>query len=133
MGLLGKNEHQVDKNQSVLGSFKHAYDGIVYAVVRESNMHIHLLASLLVVVAGVIFGITRVEWFICIILIGLVISLELINTAIEACVDLITTKENPLAKVAKDVSAGAVLVISIVAAIIGLSIFIPRLVSFLSI
>lgn len=74
-------------------------------------------------------GITPTEWCICLTLFGLVIALELVNTAIESVVDLVTTERKPLAKTAKDTAAGAVLVAAIMAAIVGLIIFVPRIVS----
>lgn len=126
MGLLGK-KYKVNKNKTLKDSFFHAYEGINYAVTRERNMHIHVSMAILVVVAGAVFRISYAEWLACLVLIVLVISLELVNTAIEAVVDMITTKENPIAKVAKDASAGAVLVSAIVSAIIGLIIFLPKI------
>lgn len=74
-------------------------------------------------------GITPIEWCICLTLFGLVIALELVNTAIESVVDLVTTERKPLAKTAKDTAAGAVLVAAIMAAIVGFIIFVPRIVS----
>ena len=76
-------------------------------------------------------GITPTEWCICLTLFGLVIALELVNTAIESVVDLVTTERKPLAKTAKDTAAGAVLVAAIMAAIVGLIIFVPRIASLL--
>ncbi|WP_276665077.1 diacylglycerol kinase family protein [Sharpea azabuensis] len=82
-----------------------------------------------VILCGIYFQLTKIEWLICMVLFGLVISLELVNTAIEAVVDLASPDYHELAKLAKDAAAGAVLVSAIVAAIIGLSIFIPHLIS----
>ena len=130
MGLLGK-KYSLKKNKNIKDSFKHAYEGIVYAVVKERNMHIHITFAIIVLVAGALFSISYAEWLACLILIALVMSLELINTAIESVVDLITMKENPIAKVAKDVSAGAVLVSSLIAAFIGIIIFLPKIFDFL--
>ena len=81
---------------------------------------------LLVIIMGIILRISKIEWIICIILFGFVISLELVNTAIENVVDLVTMEKNPKAKIAKDVSAAAVLIAAITSAIIGLIIFIPK-------
>ena len=82
---------------------------------------------ILVIILGIVLKISRIEWIICIILFGFVISLELVNTAIETTVDLITQEKNPKAKIAKDVSAGAVLIDAITSAIIGLIIFVPKI------
>ena len=82
---------------------------------------------LMVIIAGVILRINTTEWSIVLILFGLVISLELINTAIENAVDLVTEEYNEKAKNAKDIAAGAVLFSAIIAAIIGFIIFLPKI------
>ena len=86
--------------------------------------------AVLVVAFGFILRISITEWCICLVLFGLIMALELVNTAIEAVVDLVTQEYRPLAKAAKDTAAGAVLIASIMAAITGLIIFIPRLLAF---
>lgn len=106
-------------------SFKHAFSGIWTALKEEPNLIFHLLAGLMVLILGTILNITILEWLILILTIGLVISLELTNTAIEELVDSFTASEHPAAKKAKDVAAGAVLIASITAIIIGLFIFLP--------
>lgn len=121
-----------NKNKSLKDSFYHAYEGIYYTALRERNMHIHITMALIVILGGAIFQISYEEWLICLILIALVISLELLNTAIESVVDLVTTNNNPLAKVAKDSAAGAVLVSAIISAIIGVVIFLPKILDFIS-
>ena len=83
--------------------------------------------AIAMLIFGILLKINKAEWIICIALFGLVISMELINTAIENTVDLITKEKNEQAKIAKDVAAGAVLVSAIVAAIIGLMIFVPKI------
>ena len=86
---------------------------------------------LLVIILGIILKIDITQWCICIILFGLVISLELVNTAIETVVDIIMPEINEKAKKAKDISAAAVLISAICSAIIGLIIFIPKIIAFL--
>ena len=86
---------------------------------------------LLVAIAGIILKINVIEWIICVILFAIVISAELFNTAIETVVNMITMEKNEKAKIAKDVSAGAVLVTAIGSAIVGLIIFIPKVVNIL--
>ena len=83
----------------------------------------------MVIIAGVILKINTTEWSIVLILCGLVISLELINTAIENAVDLVTEEYNEKAKNAKDIAAGAVLFSAIIAAIIGFIIFLPKIIN----
>lgn len=89
-------------------------------------MRIHLTAAILVTAAGTLLRISVTEWMVCLILFGLIMSLELVNTALEAVVDLVTQEKKPLAKKAKDAAAGAVLVSAIMSAIIGLIIFLPK-------
>ena len=89
-------------------------------------MKVHILIMLLVIIAGIILEISQTEWCICITLFAIVISAELFNTAIETVVDMITKEKNEKAKLAKDISAGAVVVVAIAAAIIGLIIFVPK-------
>lgn len=113
--------------QSIQKSFKHAFEGIVTCIKKERNIKIHLTMMILVIICGCIFQLTMLEWMICILLFCLVISLEILNTAIEAIVDLCSPDYHPLAKIAKDCGAGAVLISAIGAAIIGLMIFIPHL------
>ena len=84
---------------------------------------------LMVIVAGVTLKINTTEWSVVLILCGLVISLELINTAIENAVDLVTKEYNETAKNAKDIAAGAVLFSAIIAAIIGFIIFLPKIIN----
>lgn len=108
-------------------SFKYALEGLFICIKKERNIKIHLFVMMIVIICGVLFSLTKFEWMICILLFGLVISLELMNTAIEAVVDLCSPDFHPLAKIAKDTAAGAVLVSAIVAAMIGLMIFLPKL------
>ena len=112
-------------------SFGYAFEGIFTGIRGDRNMKIHCFAAVCVIVAGVLFHISVTEWCICLVLFGLILSLELVNTAIEAVVDLVTEDKKPLAKLAKDTAAGAVLIAAVMAAVAGLLIFVPKLVSFL--
>lgn len=114
--------------KKLIESFKYAIEGIYTGIKEEKNMKIHIFIMILVIILGIMLRISKIEWIICIILFGNVISLELINTAIENAVDLITKENNPKAKVAKDTAAGAVLIMAISSAIIGLAIFIPKII-----
>lgn len=115
------------KKEPLDKSFGYAFEGLWNTVKSERNMQIHLGFTVCVVIAGFIFRISMTEWMFCLVLFALVISLELVNTALEAAVDVATDEWRPLAKKAKDAAAGAVLVAAILAAVIGLMIFIPRL------
>lgn len=115
------------KKEPLDKSFGYAFEGLWNTVKSERNMQIHLGFTVCVIIAGFIFRISVTEWMFCLVLFALVISLELVNTALEAAVDVATDEWRPLAKKAKDAAAGAVLVAAILAAVIGLLIFIPRL------
>jgi len=114
-------------------SFFHAIDGFIYALKNEHNMIIILLCAILAIIAGFTFKISGTEWLFCILVIGLVMGSEMINTAIEAIVDLKTLKDHPLAKIAKDSASTATLVFSITAFVGALLIFVPKLLSILEI
>lgn len=115
------------ENKKIINSFKYAIEGIIASFKSERNMKIHALATIIVIILGVILKINIVEWCFCIISIVLVISAELFNTAIENIVDMICQEKNEKAKLIKDISAGAVLVLAIGAFIVGIIIFIPKI------
>ncbi len=106
-------------------SFKYAFQGITLMFKEEPNSIIHAIAMLLVVIAGFYFGITKLEWIAVIFAIGLVFSMELLNSSIENIADFISPEYHNTIKKVKDLAAGAVLVSAIAAAIIGLLVFIP--------
>ncbi len=118
------------KSKNLLQSFGYAIDGIAYALKAVRNLRIHLLFTTLVVFGGLLFRISRTEYLICLVFVALVISLELVNTALEEVVDLASPDIHPIAKRSKDVAAGAVLFSAIVAFVVGCSIFIPRMITF---
>ena len=99
-----------DKRKNpITKSFGYAFEGIWTGIKKERNMKIHCVAAIIVTAAGTFFQISAMEWCICLLLFGMVVSLELVNTAVEAVVDLVTEERKPLAKIAKDTAAGAVL------------------------
>lgn len=112
-------------------SFIHALEGIVYAFKYEHNMIIIGLAAIVAILAGFIFGISSAEWFFVLIIIGLIAATEMINTAIEALVDLVTIKTHPLAKIAKDTASSATLILSMTAFVGALVIFVPKIIELL--
>ncbi|OLN23394.1 diacylglycerol kinase [Domibacillus antri] len=107
-------------------SFRFAGNGLKMAF-REPNMRIHLAAGAIVSAAGFILSLSRMEWCILILVIAGMLALETVNTAIEKTVDLVTEEYKPLAGMAKDLAAGAVLLFACAAVIIGMIIFIPKL------
>lgn len=122
----------MDKKKNPLyKSFGYAFEGIFTGIKKERNMKIHCLAMLCVVAAGLLLRISISEWCLCLVLFGLILSLELVNTAVEAVVDLVTEEKRLLAKLAKDTAAGAVLIAAIMAAGAGLLIFVPKVLAFI--
>lgn len=114
------------KRKKLRNSFKYAFEGIVEAYKAEQNLKIHFFIMTLVIIAGFIFKISAMEWMVCLLLFAIVISLELVNTAIETTVDIAMPEINEKAKYAKDIAAGAVLFSAIISVIIGLIIFLPK-------
>ncbi|MER1986108.1 MAG: diacylglycerol kinase family protein [Solibacillus sp.] len=106
-------------------SFGYAVEGITTGV-REQNLRFHLLSMVIVIIAGLLTGLSVIEWMIVVLLFALMIGMELMNTAIERVVDLTSPDIHPLAKQAKDIAAGAVLVFACASVIIGLLIFLPK-------
>ena len=113
--------------KKLINSFKYAIEGFVSSFKTERNMKIHVLAMVLVVIGGLYLKISLTEWCFIALAIAMVIGSELFNTAIETIVDMVSPEKNPKAKLAKDISAAAVLAFSIGAAIIGMTIFISNI------
>lgn len=117
---MGKKVQKPLKGQQGVGrSFEHAYRGMVSAVRTQRNMRFHVFAALAVLVGSLFVGASRIELAILVLTILVVFVTEMFNTAMEFAVDLVTGEYHPLAKLAKDVSAGAVLVSSIGAVVVG--------------
>ena len=114
-----------------LKSFYFAGQGIWHVILTQRNMRIHLIAGVLVIVAGIIFKINWTEWSALLTIIALVFSMEMLNTVAESIVDMITREYHPLAKIAKDAAAGAVLVSALFSVGVGSVIFLPRIINWL--
>jgi diacylglycerol kinase (ATP) len=114
-------------HSNFLASFKYAFAGLWYVFRTQRNARIHLLVTTIIVAVGLWLGLDRTEWAIIALTIGIVLAAEAFNTVAEAVVDLVAAEYHPLAKVAKDVAAGAVLVMAIAAVIVGLLILGPPL------
>ncbi|PKO20911.1 MAG: diacylglycerol kinase [Chloroflexi bacterium HGW-Chloroflexi-1] len=113
--------------KAFLHSFTYAFQGIAHVMRTQRNARVHLLVSVAVIGAGLYFRVTPVEWAVLALTMGMVFSAEMINTVAELAVDLLTQRVHPMAKVAKDVGAGAVLIAALAAVGVGLAIFGPRL------
>lgn len=107
-------------------SFGFATEGILHALKSERNFRFHIFAAVIVILASILTGLSMFEWLIILILIGGMLALEMVNSAIERTIDVITIERHPLAKQAKDLAAGAVLIFAITSAVIGVLIFIPK-------
>ncbi len=110
-------------------SFGFAFEGLWNSFKSEAHLQILLLSTILVIAAGFYFDVSKMEWIILILCCGIVMSLELTNSSIERLCDAFTTEIDPKIKYVKDVMAGAVVWASIMAAVIGVIIFYPYVIS----
>jgi diacylglycerol kinase (ATP) len=108
-------------------SFSYAFKGIFHAFHTQPNIRIHTLAAILAMVTGIFLEISRMEWLFIIIAIGIVFTTEIINSSIEKLVDMVSPERQEKAGNIKDMAAGAVLIASLTALIIGCIIFIPKI------
>ncbi|MFN5711138.1 MAG: diacylglycerol kinase family protein [Bacteroidota bacterium] len=113
--------------QARLKSFVYAFEGVMYFIKHEAQALIHLIAIVAVIGAGYWFKISSMEWIAVVFAIGIVISAEMLNTAIEKLTDMVSPQINEQAKIVKDLAAGAVLIASLTAFIIGLIVFLPKI------
>ncbi len=120
------------KHKQIINSFGYAISGIMHAVRENTNMQIHLVVAVLVLILAFVFKVKSDEFVDLLVMIILVISAEMINTSIEEMTDLITNEHRQEAKIAKDVAAGMVLVVSIGAALVGIYILLPYIFRFLN-
>lgn len=120
-----------NRSSSFFKSLIYAFSGVKYFFLNERNGKIQLCLAVLTFLLGTGLGLTSAEWIAILICIASVISLEMLNTAIENLCDLVHEEFHPKIKIAKDVAAGAVLCASIISAIIGSIIFIPKIIMLL--
>lgn len=115
-----------------LKSFKFAFNGIILLITSEHNAWIHCFVAVCVIIAGFAFDISTTEWIAVTFAIGTVLAAEAVNSSIEAIADLVSPGYNEAIKRTKDLAAGAVLILAISAAIVGLIIFIPKIMEIFS-
>ena len=113
--------------QKRINSIKYAINGIIYLVRTQVNAKLHLCAIVFASVLGITFKINAMEWISLVFCFGMVLSAEALNTALECLTDLVSPNYHPLAGKAKDVAAGAVLILAIASIIVGMIIFIPKM------
>ena len=116
--------------RKLFSSFHYAYSGVIYALSHDQNLRVHIFAGVLVIIASIFFRVSGFEMGILGLMILLVMCSEMVNTAIEKMVDLITTEHRKEAKIAKDVAAGMVLVAVVGSVIVGILIFTPHIIKF---
>jgi len=132
MGRSGRRDGAAGRQPATARSgfwrgFSFAGQGVWHVARTQRNMRIHLLAGAGVITAGLVLRISAVDWACVLTAIGLVLTAEALNTVVETVVDLCTDEYHPLAKIAKDMAAGAVLIASAAALGVGIAVFLPRL------
>jgi len=115
------------RTPAVLQSFNWAFEGVIHVLRTERNMRIHFALATAVLILAFSYGVTKLELMALLIAISFVLIAEMVNTAVEATIDLATTSFDPLAKMAKDIAAGAVLIAAVNAVVIGYLVFADRL------
>ncbi|HEY4552042.1 MAG TPA: diacylglycerol kinase family protein [Bacillaceae bacterium] len=128
MASKGKHPFQIRRLSQ---SFRYAIEGLRKAAASEKNFQLHLIAAVAAVTLGFLFHIDVLEWMFILLCIFGMFALELLNSAIEKTVDLVTSEYRPLAKKAKDFAAAAVLVYAIMTVLIGILIFVPKIAKWL--
>jgi len=114
-------------HETGIRSFSYALKGLAFVFRSELNARIHTAIAILVVVMGIVLGISRIEWIIIILCIGIVFAAEILNTSIERLVDIVSPQISEKAGIVKDIAAGAVLLSAVFSVITGFLIFIPYL------
>jgi diacylglycerol kinase (ATP) len=117
----------VGRSPSILQSFNFAFEGIIHVLRTQRNMRIHFAIAVAVLIAALAVGVRRLELVALLIAISFVLIAEMLNTALEAGIDVATTSFDPLAKLAKDISAGAVLIATVNAVAVGYLVFVERI------
>ena len=114
------------KSKNIFQSFKYAFEGLVFGFKNTRNLQIDVCFVIVVTICGFIFKISLIEWVAVLLCFALVMSLELVNTAIEEAVNLAMPNIHPVAKISKDVAAGAVMMSALMTVIVGIIIFLPK-------
>ena len=117
----------IGRSPSVLQSFNFAFEGIIHVLRTQRNMRIHFATAVVVLIGALVVGVRRLELVALLIAISFVLIAEMLNTALEAGIDVATTSFDPLAKLAKDISAGAVLIATVNAVAVGYLVFVDRI------
>jgi diacylglycerol kinase (ATP) len=108
---------------TILDSFNYAFEGIIHVLRTQRNLRIHFAVAFVVLIVALVINVTKLELIALLISIAFVLIAEMLNTAVEAAIDIATTSFDPMAKLAKDIAAGAVLIAAINAIIVGYLVF----------
>jgi diacylglycerol kinase len=122
----------VKRAGSFAESFRYAFAGLKYAFGTQRNIRVQSLAGIAAMVLGAVLGLSLLEWAVLILTICFVLVAEMVNTVFETIVDMVTQEYHPLAEIAKDVGAAAVITAAIAAVIVGMLLFVPKLLALLS-
>ena len=117
---------------TLVSSFRYAFAGLSYLIRTQRNAQIHAVLGTLASILGLALGINRFEWLALVLAMALVLAAEGVNTAVEAVVDLASPSYHPVAKIAKDVAAGTVLLTAVTSIVVGAIIFLPYLWAFVA-
>lgn len=109
-----------------ISGFGYAFRGLWYVFRTQRNMRVHLVIAALAILIGIVLHISAIEFALIFVTITIVLTAEMFNTVFELCIDLASPEYHPLAKIAKDIAAGAVLLSAIFAVVVGLFVFVPH-------
>ncbi len=130
MDLIKQKGEKVGPIKDVMHKFKYSFQGLAYCFKNETSFTFEAIAIIGVVILGILFKISFMEWSFAIISLLLIMEIELLNTGIEATVDMFTREFNPLAKIAKDCGSAATCIGTFVALFVNLAIFLPKIIDF---
>ena len=128
MNMASREKNKKFSVKRFLNSFRFSWDGLKYAYKYEQSMTIHLVCTIFVIILGIWLKISALEWAICILGLGIIMAIELLNTAVEAVVDIASPEIHPLAKIAKDTASASVGVFSFITILVDCFIFIPKII-----
>lgn len=129
MNQTSRNKSKHKGFSRFIYSIKYSLDGLFYSYKNEKSLWIHAGITAIAIIFGFLFKISLLEWSIIAIVLMVILAVELLNTAIEAAVDMVTVEFNPLAKIAKDCGSAATFVLSLVGSVIAGIIFIPKIIT----
>ena len=129
MAKISRDDLKKKGFKRFLKSFKNSFDGLVYAYKNEQSLWIHGICTVFAIVLGIVLKLSFNEWAITLIALGVTLGMELVNTAIEAAVDLVTLEIHPLAKIAKDCGSAATFISSMISLVIAAIIYGPKIIA----